>query len=66
MTKAENYKDLVGDTSASFHDFAYNMFLKIHFMDSHQNFFHNNCGQVKVGDKNSERLSRHCQQCQGN
>ncbi|GBN88687.1 hypothetical protein AVEN_44899-1 [Araneus ventricosus] len=44
--KAENYKDLVEDMLAVFQDFCCNMFLNIHFLNSHLNLFHDNCGQV--------------------
>ncbi|GBM68742.1 hypothetical protein AVEN_263566-1 [Araneus ventricosus] len=44
--KAENYKDVVEDILALFQDFGCNMPLKIHFLDSHLNFFPDNCGQV--------------------
>ncbi|GBM69575.1 hypothetical protein AVEN_219204-2-1, partial [Araneus ventricosus] len=44
--KAENYTDLVEGMLALFHDIGYNMSLKIHFLDSHLNFFPDNCGQV--------------------
>ncbi|GBN42009.1 hypothetical protein AVEN_182619-1 [Araneus ventricosus] len=52
--KAENYKDLVEDMFALFQDFSCNMSLKFHFLDSHLNFFPDNCGQVS--DEHSERL----------
>ncbi|GBL94397.1 hypothetical protein AVEN_7369-1 [Araneus ventricosus] len=48
--KGENYKDLVEDMLALFQDFSCNMSL----LDSHFNFFPNNCGQVS--DKHGERL----------
>ncbi|GBL89054.1 hypothetical protein AVEN_255195-1 [Araneus ventricosus] len=44
--KAENYKDQVEDMLVLFQDFGCNMSLKIHFLDSHLNFFPDNCGQV--------------------
>ncbi|GBN40775.1 hypothetical protein AVEN_933-1 [Araneus ventricosus] len=50
--KAENYKDLVEDMLALFQDFGCNMSLNIHFLDSHLNFFPDNCGQVS--DKHGE------------
>ncbi|GBN51405.1 hypothetical protein AVEN_64935-1 [Araneus ventricosus] len=44
--KAENYKNLVEDMLALFQDFRCNMSLKIHFLDSHLNFYPDNCGQI--------------------
>ncbi|GBL89043.1 hypothetical protein AVEN_255188-1 [Araneus ventricosus] len=44
--KAENYKDQVEDMLVLFRDFGCNMSLRIHFLDSHLNFFPDNCGQV--------------------
>ncbi|GBM64639.1 hypothetical protein AVEN_91708-1 [Araneus ventricosus] len=52
--KAENHKDLVEDMLALFQDFDCNMSLKIHFLDSHLNFFPDNCGQVS--DEHSKRF----------
>ncbi|GBM20952.1 hypothetical protein AVEN_186582-1 [Araneus ventricosus] len=52
--KAENYKDLVEDMLALFQDIGCNMSLKIHFLDSHLNFFPDNCGQVS--DAHGERF----------
>ncbi|GBM91969.1 hypothetical protein AVEN_141708-1 [Araneus ventricosus] len=39
---------------ALFQDFGCNMTLKIHFLDSHLNFFPDNCG--KVSDEHGERF----------
>ncbi|GBO17826.1 hypothetical protein AVEN_88309-1, partial [Araneus ventricosus] len=39
---------------ALFQDFGCNMSLKIHFLDSHLNFFTDNCGQVN--DEDGERF----------
>ncbi|GBM03309.1 hypothetical protein AVEN_142588-2-1, partial [Araneus ventricosus] len=44
--KVENYKDLLEDMLALFQHFGRNMSLKIYFLDSHLNFFPDNCGQV--------------------
>lgn len=52
--KAENYKCLVEDMLALFHEFGCNMSLKIHFLDSHLDFFPDNCGQVS--DEHGERF----------
>ncbi|GBM28835.1 hypothetical protein AVEN_43559-1 [Araneus ventricosus] len=52
--KVENYKDLVEDMLALFQDFGCNMSLKIHFQDSHLNFFPDNCG--RVSDEHGERF----------
>ncbi|GBO20763.1 hypothetical protein AVEN_221116-1, partial [Araneus ventricosus] len=52
--KAENCKDLVEDMLALFQAFSWNMSLKIHFLDSHLNFFTDNCGQVS--DERGERF----------
>ncbi|GBN52428.1 hypothetical protein AVEN_218496-1 [Araneus ventricosus] len=52
--KAENCKDLVEDMLALFQDFGCDMSLKIHFLDSHLNFFPDNCGQVS--DERGERF----------
>ncbi|GBL90029.1 hypothetical protein AVEN_178422-1 [Araneus ventricosus] len=43
-SKAENYNDLVEDMLALFKDFGCKMSLKINFLDSHLNFFPDNCG----------------------
>ncbi|GBM34592.1 hypothetical protein AVEN_171637-1 [Araneus ventricosus] len=45
--KAENYNCLVEDMFALFQNFGCNMSLKIHFLDSHFNFFPDYCGQVR-------------------
>ncbi|GBM59891.1 hypothetical protein AVEN_62370-1 [Araneus ventricosus] len=52
--KAENYKDLVEDMLTLFKDFGCDMSLKIHFLDSHLNFFPDNYGQVS--DEHGERF----------
>ncbi|GBM41500.1 hypothetical protein AVEN_265722-1 [Araneus ventricosus] len=38
--------NLVEDMLALFQDFGYNRSLTIHFLESHLNFFPDNCGQV--------------------
>ena len=52
--RAPNYKDLVNDMLGLFHEFGCNMSLKIHFLDSHLDFFPDNCGMVS--DEHGERF----------
>ncbi|GBO19643.1 hypothetical protein AVEN_267265-1 [Araneus ventricosus] len=47
-------RDLVQGMLALFQDFGCNMSLKIYFLDSHLNFFPDNCGQVS--DEHGERF----------
>ncbi|GBN23651.1 hypothetical protein AVEN_94470-1 [Araneus ventricosus] len=66
--KAENYKDLVKDMLALFQDFGCNMSLNIHFLDSHLNFFPDNCGQVsdEHGERFHQDIANMEQRSQGN
>jgi hypothetical protein len=43
--RAENYKELIEDMSLH-HKFGCNMFLKIHMLHFHLDFFPDNCGMV--------------------
>ncbi|GBN98771.1 hypothetical protein AVEN_262800-1 [Araneus ventricosus] len=52
--KVENYMDSVEDMLALFQDNVCIMSLKILFLDSHLNFFPDNCGQVS--DAHGERF----------
>jgi hypothetical protein len=51
--RAENYKDLVKLLS-SYQKLWCNMSMKIHFLNSHLDFFPKNCGSVS--DENGERF----------
>ena len=44
--KAPNYREIVGELLQSYQDMGCNMSLKIHFLDSHLDFFPDNCGAV--------------------
>jgi hypothetical protein len=55
--RAENYKELIEDMSL-YHKLGCNMSLKIHMLQSHLDFFPNNCGMVS---EHGERfLSGNC------
>ena len=44
--KAPTYREIVGELLQSYQDMGCNMSLKIHFLDSHLNFFPDNLGAV--------------------
>jgi hypothetical protein len=52
--KAENYKDLVAQLLLCYQNLGCNMSLKIHFLDSHLDYFPENCGAVS--DEHGERF----------
>jgi len=52
--RADNYKDRVEELLSSYQKLGCNMSLKIHFLNSHLEFFPENCGSVS--DKHSERF----------
>jgi hypothetical protein len=52
--KSEDYKDIVGELLKSYHASNCNMSLKIHFLDSHLDFFPANLGDVS--DEHGERF----------
>lgn len=52
--KAENYRDIVADLLHSYKAMGCNMSLKIHFLDSHLDFFPENLGAVS--DEHGERF----------
>jgi hypothetical protein len=52
--KAENFQDIVRELLDSYQAFGCNMFLKIHFLHSHFDFFPDNLGAVS--DEHGERF----------
>ena len=52
--KAQNYREIVGELLQSYQDMGCNMSLKIHFLDSHLDFFPDNLGAVS--DEHGERF----------
>ena len=52
--KAPNYREIVGELLQSYQDMGCNMSLKIHFLDSHLDFFPDNLGAVC--DEHGERF----------
>lgn len=52
--RAENYKELVEDMLMQYQKLGCNMSLKIHFLNSHLDFFPDNCGMVS--DEHGERF----------
>lgn len=52
--KAENYEDLVGDMVKCFRVIGCNMSLKLHFLDSHLDFFPETLGAIS--DEHGERF----------
>jgi len=52
--KAAKYEDVVQDLLTSYKAMGCNMSLKIHFLESHLDFFQENLG--KVSDKHGERF----------
>jgi len=52
--KSPNYHEIVGELLQSYQDMGCNMFLKIHFLDSHLDFFPDNLGAVS--DEHGERF----------
>ncbi|GBM45651.1 hypothetical protein AVEN_204775-1 [Araneus ventricosus] len=52
--KAENYEDLVGDMGKCFRVMSCNKPLKLHFLDSHLDFFLQNLGSIS--DEHGERF----------
>ena len=57
--RAENYKELIEDMLSLYHKLGCNMFLKIHMLHSHLDFFPDNCGVVS--DERSELFVRKLQ-----
>ena len=53
-TKSENYKEIVEELVSSYHAMGCNMSLKLHFLDSHLDFFPENMGAVS--DEHGERF----------
>ena len=53
-TQADNYMELVPNLLKAYNRMGCNMSLKIHFLDSHLDFFLPNCGEVS--DKHGERF----------
>ena len=54
--KAPNYREIVGELLQSYQDMGCNMTLKIHFLDSHLDFFSDNLDAVS--DEHEERFHR--------
>ena len=52
--KVPNYHEIVGQLLQSYQDMGWNMSLKIHFLDSHLDFFPDNLGAVS--DEHGERF----------
>jgi hypothetical protein len=52
--KAENYYDIVSDLFTAYNAMGSNMSLKVHFLDSHLNYFTENLGAVS--DQYGERF----------
>ena len=52
--KAPNYREIVGELLQSYQDMGCNMSLKIHFLDSHLDFFPDNLGAVS--DEHGKRF----------
>jgi hypothetical protein len=52
--RAENYKELIEDKLSLYHKLGCNMSLKIHMLQSHLDFFPDNCGMVS--DEHGERF----------
>ena len=52
--RADNYKDLINELLATYKTLGCNMSLKIHFLDSHLDFFPSNLGAVS--DEHGERF----------
>ena len=51
-----NYGEIVGELLQSYQNMGCNMSLKIHFLDSHLDFFHDNLGAIR--DEHGERFHR--------
>jgi hypothetical protein len=52
--KAENYEDMISELIENYRPLGYNMSPKMHFLDSHLNFFPQNLGNVS--DEHGERF----------
>ncbi|XP_077117201.1 uncharacterized protein LOC143773722 [Ranitomeya variabilis] len=52
--RVDNYVDIVNNLLTKYHKLGCNMSLKIHFLDSHLDFFPDNCGAVS--DEHGERF----------
>jgi len=52
--RAQNYEELVNNLLQSYQELGCNMSLKIHFLQSHLDFFPGNCGAVN--DEHGERF----------
>ena len=65
--KAANYQDVVQDLLTTYQAMGCNLSLKIHFLESHLNFFPDNLGEVS--DEHGERFHQDImameKQCQG-
>jgi len=57
--RAENYKELTKDMFSLYHKLGCNMFLMIHMLHSHLDFFPDNCGMVS--DEHGELFMRKLQ-----
>jgi hypothetical protein len=52
--KAKDYEDTISEVTENYRALGYNMSLKMHFLDSHLDFFRQNLGNVS--DEHGERL----------
>ena len=52
--RAENYRDIVSTLVGNYENLGYNMSLKVHFLDSHMDFFHERLSDVS--DEHGERF----------
>ena len=59
--KAANYQDVVQDLLTSYKAMGCNMSLKIHFLESHLDFFPENLGEVS--DEHREKISSRSYDC---
>jgi len=57
--KSPNYREIVGELLQSYQGMGCNMSLKIHFLDSHLDFFPNNHGAVcdEHGERSHQDIS---------
>jgi len=55
-SQSSNYQDVVQDVLTSYKAMGYNMSLKIHFLESHLDFFPENLGEVS--DEHSEDFTK--------
>jgi len=61
--RADNYKDLVEELLSSYQKLGCNMFVKIHFLSSHLDFFPENCGSVS--DEHGEHFHKDIAEMEG-